>query len=69
MRPQEHTHNHAQNGHQIGPATPVIHEAGGPAAYSREAVMTESPTHEASSHSGRDKMPAIRRGCSGITSG
>src|SRR5256886_12624261 len=55
MRPQEHTHDHAQHGHHIGPTAPVIHEAGGPAPHSHESVMTESPTHGASSHSGHDK--------------
>jgi hypothetical protein len=55
MRPEEHTHDHAQHGHQIDPAAPVIHEAGGTAALGRESVMTEPPTHEASAHSGHDK--------------
>jgi P-type Cu2+ transporter len=55
MRPQEHTHDHAQHGHQIGPATPATHETDGPDAHRHGSVMTASPTHEASSHAGHDK--------------
>jgi Cu2+-exporting ATPase len=55
MRPEEHAHDHTQHGHQSGPAAPVIHEMGGPAAHSHESVKTAAPAHASSAHAGHDK--------------